>query len=286
MKQDNNPPRVFAYMRVGSSQQMFNSNADMVRHFFQELLDDGKEHSYKEICSYINDKTNGRRVDGGRLTDETIHSAIWYLFKHDNDFRYAQTRKGYYQKNSAESLLGNGKNSLRQVSLQTLSEAKEKIQIHAALPGISEQEQKDVSQILRNIIGAIEQAIARIDGNVLDATRMTSDNLQITDELFADGNRVTAYFDTWFDVDRRFGTQTEGTDAYIDLCANYYPEDETLSVYYILHDTDGAERDPVSVTDLTEYERETIWQLMIDAGLEERIAEISEPDEDEGMKME
>jgi hypothetical protein len=286
MKQDNNNlPRVAAYMRAGSLQQMFKSNAEMVRHLFKEMLDDGKEHSYKEICDYINDKTKGRNVEGGRLHDKTIYAAIWYLFKNENDFRYAQPRKGYYQKNSAESLLGDGKTGLRQFALRTLNEAKEKIQLHAVVPGMSEQEQKGVSQVLRNITGAIDRALIRIYDNVLGATRMTSDNLKITDELFADGDRVTAYFDTWFDVDKRFGTQTEGTDAYIDLCANYYPEDETLSVYYILHDTDGTERDPVSVPDLTAYERETIWQLMIDAGLEERITEISDPNEEEGMTM-
>jgi hypothetical protein len=188
-------------------------------------------------------------------------------------------------KNSAESLLGDGKSGLRQFALRALNETKEKILLHAATPGTSEQEQKDVSQVLQNITDAIDQALIRIDDNVLGAVRMNANNLKITDKLFADGDRVTAYFDTGFDVDRRFGTQTEGTDAYISLCANYYPEDEELSVYYILHDTDGTELDPVSVLDLTAYESETIRQLMIDAGLEECITEMYAQDEDEGMAM-
>jgi hypothetical protein len=287
MKQDNtNPPPAAAYMRVGNIQQMFKSNTQMAQHLFKELLNDGKEHSYKEICGYVSDQTNGRGVDGNRLTDETIHSAIWYLFRYDSDFRYAQTRKGYYQKNSAESLLGDGKSSLRQFSLRELSELKEKIRLYAAVPGMSEQEQKDVSQVLQNITGAIDQALIQIDDDVFGATRMNADNLKITDELFNDGDRVIAYFDIWLDVDKRFGTQTEGTDAYIDLCVNYYPKDKTLSVYYILHDADGAERDPVSVPDLTAYERDAILTKLRDAGLDECVTEMqAEPDEGAGMTM-
>jgi transposase len=96
------------------------------------------------------------------------------------------------QKNSAENLLGDGNNGLRQVSLRLLDEATEKIRLHANLPGMSEQERRDVTRVLQHITGAVDQAISRIADNGLDVTRMTAENMEITDALFPDGDRVTA----------------------------------------------------------------------------------------------
>jgi hypothetical protein len=255
----------------------------MVRHLFKELLDDGEEHSYKEISSYINDKTNRRSVDGGRLTDESIHSAIWYIFRHDNDFRYAQTRKGYYQKNNAQSLLSDGKAGLRQFSLRALGEAKEKIQLQADLQDMSEQEQAAVSRMLRNIAGAIDQAMERIDSNALDATQMTADTMEITDELCIEDDHINAYIAAWFDVDARFGTQTHNTDDYVNVYANYYPETEELEVGYTLIRADGSDSDFVAV-ELTDSERKAVLEKLKDAGLDECVAEMRcGQDEDAGM---
>lgn len=124
MKRNDKPPRAVVYARVGSIQQLFRSNADMARHLFKELLKDGQEHSSKEINDYIYDKTNGIGVDRDRLTEETIHSAIWYMFRHDHDLSYMQTCKGYYQRNTVDNLLGDSPNSLRGSAIRILSDAK------------------------------------------------------------------------------------------------------------------------------------------------------------------
>lgn len=98
MKRNDKPPCVAAYARVGSIQQLFASDGDMARYLFKELLADGQEHSTKEINDYIHEKTNGQGVDGKRLTDETIHSAIWYMFRRDHDLSYMQTRMLVWEK--------------------------------------------------------------------------------------------------------------------------------------------------------------------------------------------
>jgi hypothetical protein len=285
MKQEkpDKPPRVAAYARFATIQQAFRSNAELARHFFKELLEDGKEHSYREIKGYVLDKTDGRGVDGERMTDETIHSAIWYMFRQEQDTSYIQTRKGYYQKTTPELLLGDSSHSLKEFALRTLSEARERIGEYAAITGISEDERQKLAPFRDAIDFMTENTMRQISEYDL-AQAMTAENLDIDGVLCIEGDHVNAYLGVWFNADKRFGLQTEGKDSYINLYADYYPEDGSLSVYYILHDTDGTEREPVSATGLTDFERETILKLMRDAGLEECITEMQDsPGEEAGM---
>jgi hypothetical protein len=282
-KTPGNPPRAAVYARFATIRQAFASNSEMARHLFKELPEDGKEHSYREIVGYIMDRAGGVGAGARRMTDETVHSAIWYMFRQDHDVSYIQTRKGYYQKNTAELLLGDGVGSLKELALRVLSEARERISEYAAVPNLSGQERRKLAP-LREAIDVRLESVMRQIAEYDAAQAMTAENLEVDGELIMEGDRVGAYLGVWFNADRRFGIQTEGTDAYISLYADFYPADGSLGVYYILHDTDGTEREPVPVTDLTGSERETILKLMRDAGLEECVAEMrSDPDEDTGM---
>ena len=190
-----------------------------------------------------------------------------------------------YDKDIAAGLLGDSPSSLKGMALKALTDTQTKIRQTVALLGLSTPNQQ-LNNLRDVITGEIENAIRQIRGYDQTRKMMTADNIGINsdDGLFADGDRVTAYLDTYFDVDKRFGLQTEGTNAYVDLCANYYPEDDSLSVYYILHDTDGTEREPFPVDDLTGTEQETILQLMKDAGLDDLVAGMNE-DQDSGITM-
>lgn len=95
MNRRNKQSHAATYMRVGSIQQLFSSNADMARHLFKELLNDGQEHSTKEINNYIFEKPVGWGVDSERLTagwtftisttDRTVLKSptqiAWHLFR-------------------------------------------------------------------------------------------------------------------------------------------------------------------------------------------------------------
>jgi len=269
--------------------QNFPSNTKMAQHYFKELLDDGREHRFQEICDYIFDRCDGRGVGGERMTAETVHSAIWYMFRHDRDFRYAQTRKGYYQKNNAENLLGNGDSGLRQYSMRLLDEAKEKIRLHAALPGLSDEEQARIQPVLKRYLKAIEIAAEEIQTADFSQVTMSADNLEINGlHMTEDNDCITAHLQQQFDSDARFGTELYGTDGYMNLYAEYDPADDRLEVFYIIYHVDGTDTgspdDPVTVNDLTAAEKETILQLMRDAGLDELIAEMNK-DQDSGMIM-
>jgi len=258
----------------------------MARHLFKELLNDGQEHNTKEINDYIFDKTNGRGVDGERLTEETIHSAIWYMFRHDHDLSYVQTRKGFYQKSTVENLLGDGPNSLRGAAIRALSDARKTIHQYLSVPGLSEQEQKELIPIRKAVMEEVENAIQAIRSDRLGQEVMTADNLEINanDGLIIDGEKINAYIGAYLDVDKRFHLETDGTDEYVNLYADYYPADGRLDVFYIHHGSDGGEIATKTVDDLTDDERDVILQLMKDAGLDERVTEMNE-DQDSGMTM-
>jgi len=87
----------------------------------------------------------------------------------------------------------------------------------------------------------------------------------------------------WFDVDARFGTETYGTDDYINVYANYYPETDELEVGYTLIKADGSDCDFKAV-EITDSEKNAILAKMKEAGLDECIAEMSE-DQDSGMTI-
>ncbi len=286
MKRNDKPPRAAVYARVGSIQQLFRSNSDMARHLFKELLKDGQEHSAKEINDYIFDKTNGMGVDGERLTEETIHSAIWYMFRHDHDLSYMQARKGYYQRNTVENLLGDSPNSLRGNAIRVLSDAKKTIQQFTSVPNLSEQERQELIPMKKSIMDEVENAILAIGADNLGHEVMTVENLEIDsqDGLMIDEDHINAYIGAWFDVDKRFHLETQGTDEYVNLYADYYPADGRLDVYYIHHGSDGGEIATKPVGDLTDDERDVILQLMKDTGLDDLIAEMNE-EQDSGITM-
>jgi hypothetical protein len=179
MKRNDKPPRVAFYARVASMHQLFASNGDMARYLFKELLADGMEHSTKEINDYIFKKTGSIGVEGERLTDETIHSAIWYMFRRDHDLSYMQTRKGFYQKNTVENLLGDGPNSLRGAAIRALSDARKTIHQHLSVPGLSEKEQKELIPIRKAIMGEVDNTIQAIRSDSLGQEVMTVENLEI-----------------------------------------------------------------------------------------------------------
>ena len=87
------------------------------------------------------------------------------------------------------------------------------------------------------------------------------------------------------DPSHRFGIQTAGTDAYMNLYADYFPADGKLGVYDLFHDSDGTQSEPVPVNNLTDTESEIILPLMLDAGPEECITEMRDNPKKSGGMM-
>jgi hypothetical protein len=120
---------------------------------------DRLEHSTKEILDYVHERTGGVGIGGKRLTDETITSAIWYIFRQDKDITYQQTRKGFYQMTSVEELMGDGPNSLRHTAAWILGDAKEAFIRQTALPDLPEQDQRALKPLRQAILSAIDETV-------------------------------------------------------------------------------------------------------------------------------
>ena len=86
----------------------FFSTTEMIRHHFDALLSDGKEHETNKIQKYILSKTKGKRLDGGDITQSMIASAIREAVIAPNS-RMHSVRRGCYQlrEYNAESVLAN-----------------------------------------------------------------------------------------------------------------------------------------------------------------------------------
>jgi hypothetical protein len=261
----------------------FRSNADMVRHYFKELMADGQERSTKEINEYIHEKSDGQGVDGKRLTDETIHSAIWYMFRQDHDVSYTQTRKGFYQKSTANDMVENAKNNLCAVAVRKLDTVTRAIK-NAESPGLPEKEKEKLVSLKTAILDAIDGVRQTIGEEGFGRELMTEDNISIDSELIIEDDHINAYVAIWFDADKRLGLNTEGTDEYVNLYADYYPENGRLDVFYIHRRPDAELIAQNPVEDITAGEKELIIRLMKDEGMDELIAEMKNEPES-GMSM-
>jgi len=116
---------------------------------------------------------------------------------------------------------------------------------------------------------------------------MTTENIVI-DDLIINSDHVNAYIGAWFDVDRRFDTNTYGTSEYINLYANYYPADGSLKIFFVHHDADGGEIATRDIDDLTDSEKAAILELMQKAGLDQCVSDMAsdiEADESPDMTM-
>ncbi len=140
---------------------MFNTTGDLIRHYFFELLEDGQEHSTKEIANYVFEKTGGVGISGERLADTSIHSAVWYCVRKPEAL-YVQTRRGHYMKNTATTMLGRGGYSLYGKSLKILDEAAERIKecfaAGAANTGFSSGELEAMNALEKFILECVTKA--------------------------------------------------------------------------------------------------------------------------------
>ena len=62
---------------------------------------------------------------------------------------------------------------------------------------------------------------------------LTRDDIAIGNDMQIDGDigqEITAYIETWFDVDKKFGTDTSADDVWLNMYAKYNPFEDTLRI--------------------------------------------------------
>ena len=87
-------------------------------------------------------------------------------------------------------------------------------------------------------------------------------NIDSNFEIDDDQRIVTAHIETWFDVDEKFGTNTnDDADAWVNLYANYNFDTDELTCEYIVSRSDNC-MDYEYIP--TETEAELIKEMMQD----------------------
>jgi len=99
--------------------------------------------------------------------------------------------------------------------------------------------------------------------------RIGPDDMQIDD-----WKTISTYLETWFDVDKRFGTFTRRFADYVNFYAIYYPLTRRIKAVYFIHYEDGTVSDEVKVRDLMRSEKKLILSEMRREGLDELIQEM------------
>ena len=62
---------------------------------------------------------------------------------------------------------------------------------------------------------------------------LTREDIAIDRDMDVDcdiGQEITAYIETWFDVDKKFGTDTSDDDVWLNMYAKYNPFKDTLRI--------------------------------------------------------
>ena len=84
-------------------------------------------------------------------------------------------------------------------------------------------------------------------------------NIGVDNEIQVESDHLNFEFNTCFDVDAFFGTETENTEDWVNLYADYYPEDKRIEVTYIIDSPDGDESHTYNPT---ETEKQFLLELM------------------------
>lgn len=72
---------------------------------------------------------------------------------------------------------------------------------------------------------------------------LTREDIKIGPDMEADGDKkeITVYIETWFDVDRKFGTNTAADDdTWLNLYGHFYPYEDRLRLECEISSSDGS----------------------------------------------
>jgi len=81
----------------------FSSDAALVRHYFKELLSDGREYTIHEVLAYVLSQNGEMGVNAKPITYDKVQNALFQFLRSDT-CGYMMARRGVYVKNKAVSV--------------------------------------------------------------------------------------------------------------------------------------------------------------------------------------
>lgn len=151
------------------------------------------------------------------------------------------------------------------------------VSFHLHVPWLPESIRQKVDPEYLNWLqeNGIKAVIAKDNQIIIDQEYLLI-GMYVDRELIIEDNHINAYVAVWFDVDERLGLNTDGTDEFVNIYADYYPDEKKLDVFYVHHGPDGETINECPIPDLTTGEREHIIYLMKNEGMDKLIAEMDE----------
>ena len=97
---------------------------------------------------------------------------------------------------------------------------------------------------------------------------------------------ITAYLETWFDVDKKFGTNTkDNDDVWLNMYAKYNPFDDTLRIECEIDKPKGSEYFDYTPTEAEERLIKDMIEETIKSEYGQTAQEFCEQFQDEEQKM-
>ena len=68
----------------------------------------------------------------------------------------------------------------------------------------------------------------------IDITKLSEDELKCSYDVLIEDGRLSFNWETWFDVDNYFGTNTQNDDTWLNFYTDYYRETGEIKAVYAL----------------------------------------------------
>ncbi len=68
----------------------------------------------------------------------------------------------------------------------------------------------------------------------IDITKLSENELKCCDDVLIEDGRLSFNWETWFDVDNYFGTDTQNDDTWLNFYTDYYRETGEIKAVYAL----------------------------------------------------
>lgn len=80
---------------------------------------------------------------------------------------------------------------------------------------------------------------------------LTREHIEIDPELIIEDDGISAYIETWFDVDEKFSVNTRDDDSkWVNFYAVYNPDKDSLKCFFIISsDDDSTQADYAPLTE-------------------------------------
>jgi len=87
--------------------------------------------------------------------------------------------------------------------------------------------------------------VKQVSGELIpEKKNLSREEISIDRELIVMDNGISAYIETWFDVDEKFSLDTKDTDIMVDFYALYNPDSDILTCSYVVKDGSESTEHP------------------------------------------